>query len=208
MTAPAASPPSRPPHECCGLAILDWIELIFCQMLTVMVVCITYPLYVMSDRSTPNLKSDPGIISTTTLALILAVIYATLTSASNFKSIDHFPKVPAAAVSCIFLLFGMCDAWNAIRFQNRLADNKKKFGEHDDPNKRAEAAATFIFFDFLLSAVLFVLALAKSPRRAKSAYNHVPEDSGAAPGDQEAPPAVFGNEQGLAKQRPGKVTSG
>ena len=129
---------------------------------------ITYPLYVMSDRTRPVLDVDRsvGYVSVTTLSLIAASLYSLLNLISAHHEILAAAKVPSAALVVVLLFFGSCDVLNAIRYQDRIANNKDKFGEHDEPNDRANTVAAFMLFDLFLAACLLGLAVSANGRPA------------------------------------------
>ncbi|KAJ8614048.1 hypothetical protein CTAYLR_005838 [Chrysophaeum taylorii] len=155
--------------QCCpGVDTCDVVEGSLCLTLIVFLVALTYPIYVMVDRTTPILKSDEGLISTATYGIIFATFYSMLTLVSLFRDFILFPKVPAAAAMVALLFYATCDVWNAIRFQKRQSDNEDKFGDEDEPNSRAEWVAAVIFFDFLIALALFVVAVLKSPWKKKN----------------------------------------
>mmetsp|Transcript_4531 Transcript_4531/g.13834 ORF Transcript_4531/g.13834 Transcript_4531/m.13834 type:complete len:178 (-) Transcript_4531:107-640(-) len=164
-----------------GTSKVVWVlEMIFAVSLLGLVCCITYPLYVMSDRTRPTLDVDRsvGYISVATLSMIGAALYSLLILISALRDVLGASKIPAAALVVVLLFFGWCDLLNAIRYQDRIANNKDKFGEHDEPNDRANTVVAFMLFDFVLAVCLLCLALAAAAYpRSTDAPSKVPTDS-------------------------------
>ncbi|KAJ8601423.1 hypothetical protein CTAYLR_005939 [Chrysophaeum taylorii] len=138
------------------------VEVCAACALIVLIVGITYPLYVMTDRTRPVLKVDSssGYVSVATMSLLSSTLYAMMTLITiKFPGPWKAWKVPAAAIVVLLLFFGSCDVVNSIRFQNKMADNEKKYGDVEEANNRANAVAAFFVFEFFIALILLVVAV-------------------------------------------------
>lgn len=97
------------------------------HVLSFAVTLVVYSVFVMTDRMRPEM-TQPGLLtSTMTLSLILALGSNVTYLAGKFARIDLDPHrlLTAAVATTSLLFFGTLDAWNAIRYQDKIGNHNK-----------------------------------------------------------------------------------
>jgi len=113
-----------------------------------------------------------------TLSLILALGSNVTYLAGKFARIDLDPHrlLTAAVATTSLLFFGTLDAWNAIRYQDKIGNhNKDTKNDNKGPNDRANFVAAGMFFELVLSiAWLVVIVATKQFPEAPDAKGDLP----------------------------------